>query len=120
MQREQQIQDPVADDSETHVTGFVTRDAEVGDGGAVGLEGFPEEPGILEFVADGCFAGVGFVEVGGEGVLEGGAGEVGGERVLLHCRRTRLVGGCWRGRRGGNSWEVLMACRCWVLGRRLI
>ena len=85
MQREQQIQDPVADDGETQVAGFVARDAEVGDGGAGGLERFPEEPGVLEFVADGCFAGVGFVKVGGEGVLEGGGGEVWGERVVGHC-----------------------------------
>lgn len=79
MQRQQQIQDPVADHGETQVAGFVARDAEVGNGGAGGLEGFPEEPGVLEVVADGCFAGVGFVEVGGEGVVEaGGGGEVGG------------------------------------------
>ncbi len=85
VQREQQIQDPVADDGETHVAGFVARDAEVGNGGSGGLEGFPEEPGVREVVADGCFAGVGFVELGGEGVLEGGGGEVGGERVVFHC-----------------------------------
>lgn len=92
MQRQEQIQNPVADDGETQVADFVARDAEVGDGGAGGLEGFPEEPGVLEFVADGCFAGVGFVEVGGDGVLEGGGGEGRGERVVFHCRRTRLVG----------------------------
>ena len=82
MQRQQQIQDAVADDGETQVAGFVARDAEVGNGGAGGLEGFPEEPGILEFVADGCFAGVGFVEVGGEG-------------VGFPCRPTRLVHFSW-------------------------
>ena len=96
MQRQQRIQDAVADDGETHVAGFVARDlAEVGDGGSGGLEGFPEEPGVLEVVADGCFAGVGFVEVCGNGVVEGGGGEVGGEGVGFHCRPTRLVHFSW-------------------------